>query len=128
MKLGEHDHVDKLREISRILDKQNENPQTTDVVHADLMVKADTLILSWSMRNGQSRHHYEVVVCASTNVRNGTEFGAFWFLFCASAASSDLTDCPNRLFAVVMPHERVRRQSSFADTESRGLRSRAHGV
>jgi len=31
--LGEHDHVDELREISRILD---ENSQTADVVHADL--------------------------------------------------------------------------------------------
>ena len=32
--LGEHDHVDELREISRILD---ENPQATDGVHADLI-------------------------------------------------------------------------------------------
>lgn len=32
--LGEHKHVDELREISRILD---ENPQTADVVHADLI-------------------------------------------------------------------------------------------
>lgn len=32
--LGEHDHVDELREISRILD---ENPETTDLVHADLI-------------------------------------------------------------------------------------------
>ena len=31
--LGEHDHVDELREISRILD---ENPETADLVHADL--------------------------------------------------------------------------------------------
>lgn len=32
--LGEHHHVDELREISRILD---ENPQTADLVHADLV-------------------------------------------------------------------------------------------
>lgn len=32
--LGEHDHVDELREISRILD---ENPKTADLVHADLV-------------------------------------------------------------------------------------------
>lgn len=32
--LGEHDHIDELREISRILDK---NPKTTDLVHADLV-------------------------------------------------------------------------------------------
>jgi IS5 family transposase len=32
--LGEHDHVDELREISRILD---ENPETADLVHADLI-------------------------------------------------------------------------------------------
>jgi len=31
--LGEHDHVDELREISRILDA---NPEATDIVHADL--------------------------------------------------------------------------------------------
>jgi len=31
--LGEHDHVDELHEISQILDR---NPQTADVVHADL--------------------------------------------------------------------------------------------
>ncbi len=34
VKLGEHDHVDELREISRILD---DNPQTADVVYADLV-------------------------------------------------------------------------------------------
>jgi len=34
VKLGEHAHVDELREISRILDA---NPETADVVHADLV-------------------------------------------------------------------------------------------
>ncbi len=34
LNLGEHEHTDELREISRILDK---NPQTSDLVHADLV-------------------------------------------------------------------------------------------